>query len=290
MSRRRSRRRAADLPAALKSNPTYNKFNPADAPILILAMTSEYADARRNCMIPRIPCWSSSFRKSPGWGMWSWAARALPAVRVESAAGAFVQLRHRAGGCARGAGGGQCQFAEGIFRSAATQRLQTLYQRPVGPSPPHYRNLLIAYRNGQAVRLDDVADVDGLGRERAERRPVQRQAGGAGDRASKSPTANVIQTVDRGEGDCCRNCARHLPPSIRCGGGAGPFSQSIRAALARYRAARCSSAILLVVAVVFVFLRSPRGHADPWAGRADFHSRRVRADVSAGVQRWIICR
>ncbi len=65
----------ADLPTTLRSNPTYQKMNPADAPIMVLALTSEHADAgaalrrRRHCAGTAI---LAGFRRRR---RWSWAAR-----------------------------------------------------------------------------------------------------------------------------------------------------------------------------------------------------------------------
>ena len=54
----------ADLPTSLRSNPTYRKVNPADAPILILALTSTTLTAAR-CTTPPPTCCRSACRKSP---------------------------------------------------------------------------------------------------------------------------------------------------------------------------------------------------------------------------------
>ena len=73
----------ADLPASLRSNPTYRKVNPADAPILILALTSDDPDAAARSTTPPRPCCSRSCRRSTASARSTISGSSLPAVRVE---------------------------------------------------------------------------------------------------------------------------------------------------------------------------------------------------------------
>ena len=56
------------LPANLPSNPTYRKVNPADAPIMIFALTSDVYDQGGRCTTPPRRSWRRSFRRSRAWG------------------------------------------------------------------------------------------------------------------------------------------------------------------------------------------------------------------------------
>ncbi len=70
------------LPANLPSNPTYRKVNPADAPIMILGLTSDKYD-RQACMTPPRPSWSRSFPRFRAWDRSFVGGASYPAVRVE---------------------------------------------------------------------------------------------------------------------------------------------------------------------------------------------------------------
>ena len=72
----------ADLPAALRSNPTYRKFNPADQPILILALTSTDADAGPDLRF-RLQHPAAEAEQVDGVGEVQISGGSLPAVRVE---------------------------------------------------------------------------------------------------------------------------------------------------------------------------------------------------------------
>ena len=102
----------------------------------------------------------------------------LPAVRVELNPSALVQIRHRARGRARGARRRQRQHPQGLDRRRRAA-LPDLHQRPGEQGGASTSNLVIAYRNGAAGAPVGRRRGPGLGRERAQPRPLQRQAGGA---------------------------------------------------------------------------------------------------------------
>ena len=72
----------ADLPTSLRQNPSYRKVNPADGPIMIIAVTSSTHTAGQLYDLPRTSC-SSGCRSSPASARLTSGALALPAVRVE---------------------------------------------------------------------------------------------------------------------------------------------------------------------------------------------------------------
>ena len=107
------------LPTGLPSNPTYRKVNPADAPIMILALTSDTltqgqmydaasTSSRRSC------------RRSNGVGQVTVGGSSLPAVRVELNPPALNKYGIGARGRARRARGGQRQPAQGLASRTAT--------------------------------------------------------------------------------------------------------------------------------------------------------------------------
>jgi multidrug efflux pump len=122
-----------------------------------------------------------------------------------------------------------------------------------------YRDLVIAYRNGQAVKLSDVAEVDNSV-ENLQNAGLYNSKAAVLVIIHPSPSANVIQTVNQLRA-LLPGLRAALPPSIDYGI-ALDRSQSIRAAIADTERT-LFIAVLLVVAVVFVFLRSPRATLIP---------------------------
>ena len=91
----------ADLPTSLRSNPTYRKVNPADAPILILTLTSDTA-TRGDLYDAASTVLAQKLSQVEGVGEVVVGGSSLPAVRVDLIPSGAVQIRHRAGRRARG--------------------------------------------------------------------------------------------------------------------------------------------------------------------------------------------
>ena len=125
----------ADLPSALRSNPTYRKVNPADAPIMILALTSktltpgQMYDAADTILAAEA---LAGERHRPGAGRRQLAARGAGRAEPHGA----VQVRHRARGRARGARRGQRQYARRArsTTAASATRSTPTTRRPARPS------------------------------------------------------------------------------------------------------------------------------------------------------------
>ena len=140
--------------------------------------------------------------------------------------------------------------------------LSDLRQRPGQASPPTIAPLVIAYRNGAAVRLTDVADVSRLRRGHC--------AIAACPTASRSvlvilyrqPGANIIETVDAREGASCRICKRSMPADIDLNVAIDRIDDHPRLA-ARHRADAGASRSCWSILVVFLFLRSVRATLIP---------------------------
>ena len=239
------------LPPDLPGNPTYRKVNPADAPAMILSMTSD--------TVPRARLYdfassvvAQRLSQIEGVGQVNVGGGALPAVRVELNPRTlakydlgFDQVRTVLGAANANRPKGQVSDATTTFEIGATDQLM---------KAADYEPLIVAYRNGAPIRLADLGSVrdsvqdirvTGLTNGKpAVQLQVFRQTG-----------ANIIETVDR---------VKALLPEFRA---LLPAAVDLNAAIDRTTTIRASVkdvertlvlAILLVVLVVFVFLRSPR--------------------------------
>src|SRR5580692_3728593 len=151
-----------DLPTSLRSNPTYRKINPADAPVLILALTSETLtggqiyDSASTIMQQKL-------LQVDGIGDVTIGGGSLPAVRIELNPRALFRygigledVRAALSAANAGANSPKGAIDEG------TQRLQ-VYSNDNASQASEYQSLIVAYRNNAAVRLSDVAAVsDGV--------------------------------------------------------------------------------------------------------------------------------
>ncbi len=246
----------ADLPSTLRSNPSYQKFNPADAPILILALSSDTLtpgqlyDSADTLL-------EQQFSQISGVGSVELGGSALPAVRVELQPGTLFKYGIGLEDVRAALAAANANAPKGYFNQG-DQRFQ-IYTNDQATVAAQYRDLVIAYRNGQAVKLSDVADVENSVEN------VQNAGLFNGKSAvlvilHPSPDANVIKTVDQAKA-LLPVLRAALPPSINVAV-AMDRSQSIRAALGDTERT-LFIAILLVVGVVFVFLRSPRATLIP---------------------------
>jgi multidrug efflux pump len=246
----------ANLPANLPSNPTYRKVNPADAPILILALTSDIYnrgqlyDAASTIMQQRL-------LQIQGVGQVNIGGGALPAVRVDvnprllnsfglSLVDISTMLGRQNANLAKGQLAGEHTTADIL---ANDQLLKA----------DDYKPLVVAYRNGAAIQLSDVAKVqDGVANIRT--------AGFLNGKPSipviimRTPGANIIETVER---------IKAALPSLKASIPAGMNCEvvldrttTIRASVSEIEHTLLIS-IALVILVVFIFLRSPRATLIP---------------------------
>ena len=246
----------ADLPTTLRSNPTYQIMNPADAPIMVLALTSDTLtpgqlyDAADTVL-------EQQFSQITGVGEVELGGAALPAVRVDLQPGPLNQYGIGLEDVRAALAAANANSPKGYF-NVGPQRYQ-LYTNDQATQASQYRDLVIAYRDGQAVRLSDVATVTNSVEN------VDNAGFYNGKQAvlvivHPTPAANVIQTVDQIKAMLPKLRAA-LPPSIHIGI-ALDRSVSIRGALSDTEHT-LFIAVLLVVGVVFVFLRSPRATLIP---------------------------
>jgi multidrug efflux pump len=246
----------ANLPSNLPQNPSYRKVNPADAPIMIIALTSDLYgrgqlyDAASTIMQQRL-------LQIEGVGQVNVGGGALPAVRVEinptqlnntglTLEDVRAMLSQQNANIAKG------QLSDGNTTADILANDQLLKAKD-------YEPLIVAYRNGAPVRLGDIASV---------RDSVEniRAAGYLNGKPAipliifRQPGANIIQTVDR---------VNAALPSLKA---SIPAAIKLDIVLDRTQTIRASVhevertlviAVVLVVLVVFIFLRSGRATLIP---------------------------
>src|SRR5271170_6666422 len=183
----------AYIPANLPSNPTWRKVNPADAPIMILGLTSskfgrgELYDDASTILMQRIS-------QIPGVGQVTVGGGALPGVRVEVNPTRLNSFGLGLPNVATVLSGQNANLAKGQFANDKTSSDIEVNDQLL--KAVDYQPLIVGYHNGNAVKLADVADVlDSVQNVRA---------GGFanGKRSSlviiyKQPQANIIDTVDQ---------------------------------------------------------------------------------------------
>jgi len=248
----------SQLPSGMPNNPTYRKVNPADAPIMVMTLTSD--QLTRGQMYD----WASTviaqkLSQVRGVGQVTVGGSALPAVRVElnptalNAYGiGFTDVRNTLAAA-------NANRPKGLVENA--DRVWWIYANDQAKTAAEYLPLIVSYRNGAAVRLSDVAEVTDS---------VQdvRNAGEANGRPAvlliinREPNANILETVQR-----IRDLMPWLQASI-------PASADLGVAMERTSTIRASLtevertlmiAVVLVILVVFAFLRRVRATLIPAA-------------------------
>ena len=249
-----------DLPATLRSNPTYRKANTSGAPAMILALTSktrtpgQVYDSVSNVVLQRLS-------QVTGVGDVELGGSSLPAVRVELNPYALNRQGLSMEDVRAAIQATNANRPRGAIQDEG-RRLQ-IYSESAnatgGRSASDYQNLIVGFRNGTPIRLKDVAEVvDGVEDQNNlglfNGQPaiiviVRAQAG-----------ANVIETVDSVRAQLPTLQAQ-LPPDVTIQV-ASDSTNSIRSSLHEIEVTLIIS-ILLVVLVVSVFLRNVRATIVP---------------------------
>jgi multidrug efflux pump len=246
----------ADLPTSLRSNPTYKKVNPADAPILIMALTSdtmppgEIYDAASTVLAQKLSQVTGIGEVVVGGG-------SLPAVRVELIPQALYKYGIGLEDVRAALTSANAHSPKGGI-DVGDRRYQ-IYANDQASKAADYKPLIVAYRNGAPVRLSDVGDIsDGV--------ENLRNAGLANGKPAvliilyRQPGANIISTVD---------AVKDLMPTLRAS-----ISPAIDIAIAVDRSLTIRAslhdvertlvlAVMLVILVVFAFLRNLRATLIP---------------------------
>jgi multidrug efflux pump len=244
------------LPADLPAPPIYAKVNPADAPILTLALTS------KTLPLPRVEDLADTrlaqkISQLPGVGQVSISGGQRPAVRVRADPRKLAAYGLNIDDLRTTLGNANVNTPKGNFDGPT--RASTINANDQLQSASAYKDLVIAYRNGSPVRLSDVAEaIDGAENDKLaawmNRVPavvlnVQRQ-----------PGANVIGVVD-GIKALLPQLQSALPAAIDVAV-LTDRTTTIRASV-RDVEFELTLAVVLVVLVIFVFLRSSRATLIP---------------------------
>jgi multidrug efflux pump len=244
------------LPADLPSNPHYRKINPADAPVMILVMTSkaltqdqmyDVADSIMGQKLSQIEGVGQVFV----WGS------SQPAVRIEASPGALNRLGIGLEAVRAAVAAQNVNLAKGSLDDG--NKIWIIRANDQLKKAKDYRPLIIAYRNGSPVRLRDVADVQ-------DSYSDINNAGSFNGSPSvlvvifRQPGANIIATADRVLA-AVPFLRASLPPSIKLDVGLDRTT-TVRASVHDVQWTLII-AVILVTLVVFVFLRELRATMIP---------------------------
>jgi multidrug efflux pump len=240
-----------NLPSNLPNNPSYRKVNPADSPIFMLALTSpvltrgQMYDAASTIMAQKLA-------QVSGVGQVTVGGSSLPSVRVELNPTALNKYgigleQVRTALSSANANTPKGHFSDGL-RMWEVGAGDQIFQAS------DYEPLVVAYRNGSAVRISDIGRADDSVED-------LRNSGYANGKQCvlviifRQPGANIIDTVDR---------IREVLPQIQS---SIPHSIDVKVAMDQTVTIRASVhdtektliiSVLLVILVVFVFLRNLR--------------------------------
>jgi multidrug efflux pump len=246
----------ADLPTSLRSNPTYRKVNPADAPILILTLTSDTM-TRGDLYDAASTVLAQKLSQVDGIGEVVVGGSSLPAVRVDLIPQALYKYGIGLEDVRAALASANAHSPKGGI-DVGDQRYQ-IYANDQANKAADYQSLIVAYRNGAAVHLSDVGEV-------TDAVENLRNSGLANGKPAvliilyRQPGANIISTVDLVKG---------LMPQLRAS--ISP-AIDIETAVDRSTTIRTSLrdvertlvlAVLLVILVVFAFLRNLRATLVP---------------------------
>ncbi len=244
------------LPSGLPSNPTYRKVNPADAPIMILALTSatmtqgQMYDAASTILAQKLS-------QVAGVGQVSVSGSSLPAVRVELNPSSLNKYGVGVEDVRAALAAANANRPKGAVEDG--DRHWQIYANDQAKTAAEYLPLIVSFRNGAPVQLTDVAEV-------VDSVQDLRNVGMANGKPSvlviinRQPNANIIDTVD---------AVTALLPSLRA---SIPNTIDLTLAMERTTTIRASLrdtgrslivAVVLVILVVFVFLRNVRATLIP---------------------------
>ncbi len=237
------------LPSDLPMPPVYSKVNPADAPVMTIAMTSDTMPLPRlqDMVDTRV---AQKISQIQGVGLVTISGGQRPAVRIQANPTALASLGMSIDDLRTAIGASNVNGAKGSFDGPA--RASTIDANDQLRSADEYRQIILAYKDGAPIRITDVAEiVDGP--------ENSRLAAWANDKPAivlniqRQPGANVIEVVDR---------IKALLPQLQ---NALPASVHVQLLTDRTTTIRASVedvqfelllAIALVVLVIFLFLRN----------------------------------
>jgi len=243
------------LPADLPAPPVYAKVNPADAPVLTLAISSDTLPLTevQNLVNTRL---AQKISQVTGVGLVSLSGGQRPAVRIQADTQALASYGIGLDTLRTAITSANANSAKGSFDGP--RRAYTINANDQLLTVDDYSNLIVAYKNGAPVRMSNVARV----MQSAENTRLGAWAGSHGQlrpaiilNVQRQPGANVIATV---------NAIKDRLPELQ---GALPASVSVEVLADRTTGIRASVAhvemelllaVVMVVLVIFAFLRSLR--------------------------------
>ena len=246
----------AQLPSNLPGNPTYRKVNPADAPVMILSLTSDTLD-QGQMYDAASTILAQKISQLKGIGQVNVGGSSLPAVRVELNPKALNKYGVGLEDVRTSLASANANRPKGAVED--DDRHWQIYADDQAKKASQYLPLIVAFRDGTAVRLSDVAEV---------KDSVQdlRNAGMANGKPAvllilyRQPGSNIIETVDR---------VNSLLPMLRA---SIPSAINLAVVMDRTPTIRASLhdverslmiSVSLVILVVFLFLRNVRATLIP---------------------------
>ena len=244
------------LPANLPNPPIYSKTNPADTPVLTLALTSDTLPLTKlEDMADTVL--SQKIAQLPGVGLVSISGGEKPSVRIQANPTALASYGLSLEDLRTALGQANVNQAKGNLDSS--QQAFTIWANDQLMTADSYKPIVIAYKNGAPVRIMDVANViDGA--ENVKLAAWENDKPAVIVNIQRQPGANIINVVDR-----IKNLLPQLKASL-------PTSVQLSTLTDRTTTIRASVAdvqfelmltVALVVLVIFLFLRSPSATAIP---------------------------
>ena len=241
----------ADLPTTLRGNPTWRMFNPADSPIMILALTSDTL-TKAQLYDSANTVLQQQLSQITGVGQITLGGAALPSVRIELNPDKLNSYGIGMEDVRAAVAAANADSAKGTL-DQGDQHFNVL-SNDQATSAADYRNLVIAYRNGAPVMLHDVAEVDDSN-ENIRNVGLYNDQPAVGVIVYPIPGANIVRTDEQ---------IRRILPAIEATLPHGVLvnvamdrSQSVNAAVGDTERTLVI-AVVLVIGVVFVFLQSGR--------------------------------
>ncbi|HEV8520532.1 MAG TPA: efflux RND transporter permease subunit [Burkholderiales bacterium] len=244
------------MPTGMPSNPSYRKVNPADAPIMIISLTSDMYD-RGQMYDAASTIIAQKLSQVSGIGQVTVGGSSLPAVRVELNPLALNKYGIGIEDVRTAIGATNANRPKGVVET--DERSWQIYANDQARQAREYMPLIIAYRNNIAVRLSDVAEV-------VDQVQDLRNDGISNGKAAvlvilyRQPGANIIETADR---------VRDLLPQLKA---SIPSAIDLNVVMERTTTIRASLrevertlliSMGLVIMVVFLFLRNARAALIP---------------------------
>ena len=244
------------LPTGLPSNPTYRKVNPADAPILILSLTSE--------TMPRAQLYDAAstilaqkLSQAKGVGQVTVGGSSLPAVRVEINPTLMSSLGIGFEDVRTAIAASNTVRPKGIIESG--DRAWQIVANDTSKTAKDYMPVIVGYHKGAPIRIQDIAQVDNSVED-------LRNGGLANGRPAvllvlwRQPGANIIETVE-GVKALLPQLKASIPAAIDMDI-ALDRTPTIRASLVEVERTLMIS-LMLVIVTVFIFLRNVRATLIP---------------------------